>query len=86
MDLFVPRKRPEKWKNRFVLHYDIAPCHTSLVIFQFLADKKLPSALFRHTRQTWHPVISGDSQKIKLAMKGNRFDTIPEIETATKEP
>jgi hypothetical protein len=58
------RKRPEKWKNEFVLSHDNAPCHTALVIRQFLADKKLPCVLIHHTRQTWHPVISGYSQKL----------------------
>lgn len=39
-------KRPEKWKNRFVLHHDNALCHTSVVIHQFLADKnyRVPSS------------------------------------------
>jgi hypothetical protein len=37
----VRQKRPEKWKNGFVLHHDNAPCHTSLVIRQILADKKI---------------------------------------------
>jgi hypothetical protein len=37
---YVRRKRPEKWKNGFVLQHDNAPCHTSLVIRQFLADIK----------------------------------------------
>jgi hypothetical protein len=28
----VQRKRPEEWKNGFVLHHDNAPCHTPFVI------------------------------------------------------
>jgi hypothetical protein len=36
----VRQKRPEKWKNGFVLHHDNAPCPTSPVIRQLLADKK----------------------------------------------
>jgi hypothetical protein len=36
----VRRKRPQKFANGFVLHHDNAPCHTSLLIHQFLSDKK----------------------------------------------
>jgi histone-lysine N-methyltransferase SETMAR len=37
----VRRKRQQKWVNGFVLHHDKAPCHISLLIHQFLSDKKL---------------------------------------------
>jgi histone-lysine N-methyltransferase SETMAR len=36
----VNRKRPQKWANDFVLHHDNAPCRISLLIHQFLSDKK----------------------------------------------
>jgi histone-lysine N-methyltransferase SETMAR len=36
----VNRKRPQKLANGFVLHHDNAPCHASLLIHQFLSDKK----------------------------------------------
>jgi len=32
----VYRKRPEEWANIFILHHDNAPCHTSLLVWQFL--------------------------------------------------
>jgi hypothetical protein len=64
-----------------VLHNDNAPRHTSLVIRQFLADKKLPCP---------HPPYSADLapcnmwlfSKMKLMMKANRFAMTPEIEAA----
>jgi hypothetical protein len=67
------------------MHHDNAPCHTSLVTRQFLADTKITVCP--------HPSYSPDLApcdfwlfpKIKLTMKGSRFDTIPEIEAATKE-
>jgi hypothetical protein len=37
----VLRKRPQKWVNGFVMHHDNVPCHTSLLIHQFLSDKKI---------------------------------------------
>ena len=37
----VRRKRPEKWANGFILHRDNAPCHTSLLVRQFLSYKNI---------------------------------------------
>jgi len=37
----VRRKRPEKWANSFILHHDNAPCHTSLLVRQFLSNKNI---------------------------------------------
>jgi histone-lysine N-methyltransferase SETMAR len=79
----VRRKRPQKWANGFVLHHDNAPCHTSLLIHQFLSDKNFTVCP--------HPPYSPDLApcdfwlfpKLKLTMKGKRFASIPEIEAAT---
>uniref|UniRef100_A0A8C4WUA4 Transposase n=1 Tax=Eptatretus burgeri TaxID=7764 RepID=A0A8C4WUA4_EPTBU len=38
----VRRKRPEKWKNRWLLHHDNVPCHTPLSIQQLLVSKNIP--------------------------------------------
>jgi [histone H3]-lysine36 N-dimethyltransferase SETMAR len=81
----VRRKRPEKWANGFLLHHDNAPCHTSLLIREFLAEKKVPVCP--------HPPYSPDLApcdfwlfpKIKSVLKGKRFDTISDIERATTE-
>jgi len=35
----VRRKRPQKWANGFILRHDNAPCHTSLLVRQFLSNK-----------------------------------------------
>jgi len=37
----VRRKRPEKWPNSFILHHDNAPCHTLLLVQQFLSNKNI---------------------------------------------
>jgi len=37
----VHRKRPEKWANGFILHHDNAPCHTLLLVRQFLSNKNI---------------------------------------------
>lgn len=81
----VRRKRPEKWANGFLLHHNNAPCHTSLLIREFLAEKQVPVCP--------HPPYSPDLApcdfwlfpKMKTVLKGKRFDTIPDIERATTE-
>ena len=37
----VHKKRPEKWANSVILHHDNAPCHTSLLVGQFLSNKNI---------------------------------------------
>lgn len=81
----VRRKRPEKWRNGFLLHHDNAPCHTSLLIRQFLADKNIPVC----PQPPYSPDVAPSDfwlfPKLKTTLKGRRFDTIPDIERATKE-
>ena len=36
----VHGKRPQKWANGFILRHDNALCHTSLLVRQFLSNKK----------------------------------------------
>jgi len=37
----VGRKRFETWANGFILHHDNAPCHTLLLVRQFLSNKNI---------------------------------------------
>jgi hypothetical protein len=53
----VQWKVPEKWNNRPVLHHDNGPCHTSVVIRQFLADKKLSCVLIMDSKGNY---LEGD--------------------------
>ena len=79
----VRRKRPEKWTNGFILHHDNAPCHTSLLVRQFLSNKNITVCP--------HPPYSPDLapcdfwlfSKIKMTMRGKRFQSIQDIEAAT---
>jgi len=79
----VLRKRPEKWANSFILHYDNAQCHTSLLVRQFLSNKNITVCP--------HPPYSPDLApcdfwlfpKVKMTMKGKRFESIQDIEAAT---
>lgn len=79
----IRRKRPEKWRNGWLLHHDNAPSHTSLLVQEFMAGKNIAAVP--------HPPYSPDLApcdfwlfpKIKSTMKGNRFDTIEDIKSNT---
>jgi len=79
----VRRKQPEKWANSFILHHDNAPCHTSLLVQQFVPNKNITVCP--------HPPYSPDLApcnfwlfpKVKLTTKGKRFELIRDIEAAT---
>jgi len=80
----IRRKRPDKVKkNNSFLHHDIAPAHTSLVVRHFLTSKNITVIS--------HPLYSPDLTpcdffvfpKMKLRLKGRRFDTTEEIHAET---
>jgi hypothetical protein len=77
-------KRPDKWKNNnWFLHHDNAPAHTSLVR-QFLVSKNttvIPHPLFARPRTCDFFLFP----KMKLRLKGRRFDTIEEIHAESQE-
>jgi histone-lysine N-methyltransferase SETMAR len=64
--------------------FDNAPCHTSLLVRQFLSNKNIMVCP--------HPPYSPDLApnnfwlfpKVKMSMKGKRFESFQDIETATK--
>jgi transposase len=82
----VRRKRPVKWRNNSgALHHDIAPAHTSLLVRQFLTSTK--------TTISHHPPYSPDLApsdffllpKIKLKLKGRRFESMKEIQAESQD-
>ena len=76
----VRRKRPQKWQNQNLINHDNAPAHRSFRVSQFLAKNNMTVIL--------HPPHSPDLApcdfflfpKLKLWMKGRRFDNIEEIQ------
>ena len=77
------RKWPEKWANGFILHHDNAPCHTLLLVRQFLSNKNIMVCP--------HPPYSPDLAlcdfwlfpKVKMTMNGKHFESIQDVEAAT---
>jgi hypothetical protein len=77
----VRRRRHELWQEQiWLLHHDNAPSHTSVFTQQFLANYEMAV--------TPHPPYSPDLAprdlflfpKVKLKVKGRRFDSIEEIQ------
>jgi hypothetical protein len=75
------RRRPELWgEQTWLLHHDNAPSHTSVLTQQFLEIYKMAVIP--------HPPYSPDLPpcdfflfpKMKLKLKGRRFDSIVEIQ------
>jgi transposase len=76
---YVPCKRPQNWQKQLIIHHDNAPTHRSFKVSQFLAKNSMTVVP--------HPPYSPDLApcdfflflKLKLRIKGPRFDTIEEI-------
>ena len=80
----VRRRRLRLWQEQTLLHRDNAPSHTSVFNHQFLAKNKMAVIPTHHTPLIWHPVTSSYFQKMKLNLKGRRFDTIEEIQAESQ--
>jgi len=81
----VQRHRPQLWREQtWLLHHDNAS-HTAILTHQFLAKNKIAVIP--------HPPYSPDLApcdfflfpKMKLKLKGRRFDTIEEIQAETQK-
>jgi hypothetical protein len=77
----VRRRRPELWPEQtWLLHHDNAPSYTSAFTQQFVAKHKM--AVIPHP--PYSPVLAPCElflfPKMKLKLKGRRFDTIEEIQ------
>ena len=76
----VRRKRPEKWANGFILHHDNAPCHTSLLVRQFLSNKNITVCPHQPYSPDLAPCDFWLFTKVKMTMKGKHFELIQDIE------
>jgi hypothetical protein len=82
----IQRKPLDKWRNNsWDLHNDNAPAHASLFVRQFLVSTK--------TTVVPHPPYTLDFAtydfflfpKMKLKLKGRRFDSIEEIQNESQD-
>ena len=88
----VKRKRPELWKNGFILLQDNLPynahthnAHTVFSVKKFLVEKQIPTLNY----PSYSPLSSACDffhfPKIKVVLKGTRFDTVPQVKEKTIE-
>ena len=75
----VRRKRPEKWANGFILHRDNAPCHTLLLVRQFLSNKNIMVCPQPPYSPDLAPCDFWLFPKVKMTMKGKYFELIQDI-------
>ena len=81
----VRRKRPELWRNGWILHQENAPAHNALSVKQSLANKNITVLE--------HPPYSPDLapcnfylfSKIKSVLKGTHFVSVENVEAKTAE-
>ena len=79
----VRRKQPEKWANSFILHHDNAPRHTSLLVWKFPSNKNITVCPNPPYSPDLAPSDFWLSPKVKMTVKGKRFESIQDIEAAT---
>jgi hypothetical protein len=82
----VRRYRPQLWREQiWLLHHDNAPSHIAILTNPFLVKNKISVMP--------HPPYSPDLAlcvffllpKMKLKLKGRRFDTIEDIQAETQK-
>jgi transposase len=79
-------KRPGKWRtNNWVLHHDNAPAHTALAVQHFLASKNMTVISHPHYSPDLAPCDFFLFPKMKIKLKGRRFDTVEEIQAESQK-
>ena len=83
----VRRKRPRFWSNGdWLLHHDNAPAHSSNLVQQFLVKHKIVQLRQPPYSPDIAPCNFSMFPKLKMALKGKRFDDIETNQsTATRE-
>jgi len=77
----IRRKRPELWRaGNWLLHDDNAPSHRALVTREFLAHNSIITLLHPRYSPDLAPCDFFLFPKMKLKVKGRRFDTVEEIQ------
>jgi len=77
----IQRKRPELWRaGNWLLHDDSAPSHQALVTCEFLAHNSIITLLHLPYSPDLAPCNFFLFPKMKLQLKGRRFDRPEEIQ------
>ena len=71
------------WANGFIPRHDNTPCHTSLLVRQFLSNKNITVCPYPPYSPYLAPCEFWIFPKIKMTLKVKRFESIHDIEAAT---
>jgi len=79
-------KHPDKWRNNsWAQHHDNAPAHVPLVVKQFLASTNMAVIPHPSYLPDLVPCDFFLFPKMKLKLKGWRFDSVKEIQTESQD-
>jgi histone-lysine N-methyltransferase SETMAR len=81
----IQRKRPELWKNGWILHQDNAPAHNALSVLQFLAKKQVSVLHHAPYSPDLAPCDFFLFPKLKHSLKGTHFQSIEDIQRKTTD-
>ena len=81
-------KRPQLWKNKFILHHDDAPAHTAPSVKKLLAEKQIPALDHPPYLPDLAPCGFCLFSKVKSVPKRTRFASVEEAKNdgATTTP
>lgn len=76
----IRKKRPELWQNKnWLLHYDNAPAHTSMLVRDFLAKNCTNIVPQTPYSSDVAPCDFFLFPRLKLPLRGTRFDSVDDI-------
>jgi histone-lysine N-methyltransferase SETMAR len=76
----IRRKRPELWKNGWILHQDNALAHSALLVRQFLAKKQVPVLHHAPYSPDLAPCDFFLFPRSKHSLKGTHFQSTEDIQ------
>jgi len=81
----VRRKRPELWRNGWILHQDNASAHNALSVKQFLANKNITVVEQPPYLPDLAPCDFFLFPKIKSVLKGTHLMSVENVKAKTAE-
>ena len=79
------RKRPELWRNGWILHQDNAPSHNALSVEQFFANKNISVLECPPCSPDLAPCDFYLFPKMKSVRKGTYFVSVEDVKAKTAE-
>lgn len=82
----IRQKRPELWENNsWILHHDNAPSHTSIMVREFLAKNSTKTIDQAPYSPDTAPADFFLFPKLKLPLRGRRFESIEDIKQNSRK-